>query len=70
MLRGRESDQKANHAGLDRGIGERAGGNRGGIEGGAEGGRVPSATSLSGKRGEEKGGGGDGRRWGFIGGAS
>jgi hypothetical protein len=31
-----------------------------------EGGRVPSATSLSGKRGEGKGGVGDGRRWGFI----
>lgn len=34
-----------------------------------EGGRVPSATSPSGKRGEGKGGVGDGRRWGFIGGA-
>jgi len=34
-----------------------------------EGGRVPSATSLSGKRGGEGEGVGDGRRWGFIWGA-
>ena len=36
MLRARESDQEANRAGLDRGIGERAWGNRGGIECGGE----------------------------------